>query len=74
MKPLDAKLHELAIQIVGLQKQAKALGLFVNDRELLACANCDLMEDVASTGLLITCRRSPYIAGAFATIPMPMWM
>ena len=33
MKPSDAKLHELARQLDGLQKQAKAFGVFVNDRE-----------------------------------------
>jgi len=56
MKPPDAKLHELASQLAGLQKRAKALGVFANDRELLECPRCGLMEDVTSTGLLITCR------------------
>ena len=56
MKPPDAKLHELARQLDGLQKQAKAFGVFVNDRELLECPSCGLLEDVTSTGLLITCR------------------
>jgi hypothetical protein len=56
VKPPDAKLHELARQLDGLQKQAKAFGVFVNDRELLECPSCGLLEDVTSTGLLITCR------------------
>jgi hypothetical protein len=56
MKPPDAKLHELASQLAGLQKRAKALGVFTNDRELLECPRCGLLEDVTSTGLLITCR------------------
>ena len=34
----------------------KILGVFTNDRELLECPRCGLLEDVTSTGLLITCR------------------
>lgn len=56
MKRTDAKLHELARELADLQKRAKALGLFANDRELLACPRCGLLEDVTSVGLLITCR------------------
>jgi uncharacterized C2H2 Zn-finger protein len=56
MKPSDAKLHALARQLSDLQKRAKALGVFANDRELLECPRCGLLEDVTSTGLLITCR------------------
>lgn len=55
-KPADAKLHALATRLAGLQKRAKALGVFANDRELLECPRCGLMEDVTSIGLLITCR------------------
>ena len=58
MKPSDAKLHALATQLAGLQKQAKALGVFANDRELLECPRCGLLEDVTSIGLLITCRET----------------
>lgn len=56
MKPSGTKLHALAIRLAGLQKRAKALGVFANDRELLKCPRCGLIEDVTSTGLLITCR------------------
>jgi len=56
MKPSDVKLHELARQLADLQKRAKTLGVFTNDRELLECPRCGLLEDVTSTGLLITCR------------------
>lgn len=56
MKRSDTKLHDLAREVAGLQKRAKALGLFANDRELLACPRCGLLEDVTSVGLLITCR------------------
>ncbi len=56
MKPSDTKLHELARELTDLQKRAKALGVFTNERELLECPRCGLLEDVTSTGLLITCR------------------
>jgi len=56
MKPPDAKLHELASQLTDLQKRAKALGVFTNDRELLECPRCGLLEDVTYSSLLITCR------------------
>jgi hypothetical protein len=56
MKPADAKLHALARELADLQKRAKALGVFANDRELLACPRCGLLEDVTCAGLLITCR------------------
>ena len=49
-------LHSLAARLVSLQKRAKALGVFANDRELLECPRCGLMEDVTTIGLLITCR------------------
>jgi predicted RNA-binding Zn-ribbon protein involved in translation (DUF1610 family) len=49
-------LRALAAQLVALQAEARARGLFANDRELLACPRCGLMEDVTCTGLLITCR------------------
>jgi hypothetical protein len=46
-------LRALAAQVVALQAKAKALGLFANDRELLACAKCGSQEDVAFSGQLI---------------------
>lgn len=50
MKPLRA----LAAQVVALQAKARALGLFADDRELLACAKCGLQEDVTFSSFLIT--------------------
>ncbi len=50
-------LRALATQIVALQEKARALGLFANDRELLECPDCGLMENVAAAGGgLFTCR------------------
>jgi hypothetical protein len=48
--------RELASRIVALQVKARALGMFTNDRELLECRECGLLEDVTINGLLITCR------------------
>jgi hypothetical protein len=58
MKRNLESLRSLAGQLVAVQAQARALGLFVEDRELVACPRCGLMEDVSFTGLLITCRPS----------------
>ena len=49
-------LRALAAQVVALQAKARALGLFVDDRELLTCLKCGLQEDVTFSGLLITSR------------------
>ncbi len=42
-------------QLQALQEQARRLGLFPNDRDLLACPRCGLTEDVLASGQLITC-------------------
>jgi hypothetical protein len=59
--PLDLDLvtstiAAIARELVEVRQQARALGLFTDDRELLACPTCGLMEDVLADGRLITCR------------------
>ena len=54
---LAQKIKPLVEDIVCIQKQAKALGIFINDRELLECTGCDLVEDVAFDGSLMTYNR-----------------
>ena len=49
-------LRQLAARVAFLQAKARELGLFANDRELLECPGCGLMENVASGGRLFTCR------------------
>ena len=44
----------LAKRAAALHRQARALGLFVPDRELLACPGCGLTEDVDCNGCLIS--------------------
>lgn len=39
---------------IWVKNQAKALGIFTNDRELIECPSCGLLEDVAFGGMLIT--------------------
>ena len=56
MKPSLEPLRSLAGQIAVLQAEARTLGMFAGDRELVACSRCGLREDVSITGLLITCR------------------
>jgi predicted RNA-binding Zn-ribbon protein involved in translation (DUF1610 family) len=58
MKKSLEPLRLLAGQLAVLQAEARALGMFAGDRELVACPRCGLMEDVTFTGLLITCRAS----------------
>ncbi len=41
-------------QIEHVHRLALENGLFLNDRELLSCDNCGLLEDVDITGRLIT--------------------
>ena len=52
LKPLV----DLCRQLQFVQSQAAALGVFVDDRELIDCPSCGLFEDVTSEGLLITSR------------------
>ena len=47
-------LLELARQLAQVKQQAKALGIFTDDRELLECPSCGLLEDVTAEGLLVT--------------------
>ncbi len=59
--PLDnlySAIKPLADQLAAVQKQAQEMGLFMNDRELLECSRCALMENVTHTGVLITCRET----------------
>ena len=55
-KTVSSLLYEirpLARELVRVKKQAEAIGLFTNDRELLGCSGCDLVEDVAFDGRLM---------------------
>lgn len=54
---LSPDLLSLARELCRVKKQAESLGLFTNDRELLECSGCDLIEDVAFDGQLITYHR-----------------
>lgn len=47
-------LRDLARQLVQAKQRAEALGLFTDDRELLECPNCGLLEDVTFEGMLVT--------------------
>jgi hypothetical protein len=54
-----ASVEPLARQLLDVQRQARALGIFVHDRELLTCPKCGLTEDVLSDGRLSTFYGSP---------------
>lgn len=49
-------LHKLATGLQALKKQAKALGMFTDDRMFLNCPNCGLKESVTCENTLYTCR------------------
>lgn len=51
-------IRSLAQELICVKKQAEALGIFTNDRELLECTGCDLVEDVAFDGSLMTCHKN----------------
>jgi len=48
---LPKSLHR---EIARVQRLAQATGLFLEDRDLLECARCGLLEDVSCYGLLMT--------------------
>ena len=48
---LPKSLHR---EIARVQRLAQAAGLFLEDRDLLECARCGLLEDVGCYGLLTT--------------------
>lgn len=48
------ELVELSRKLAKVKAQARALGIFTDDRELLECPNCGLLEDVTAKGLLVT--------------------
>lgn len=52
-KNLRAEIIELVRRLKKLQAEARHLGLFAEDRELLSCPNCGLEEDVAIDGRLL---------------------
>ena len=52
---LSDELMELAGQLEQVRAQAKQLGIFTDERELLECSKCGLKEDVDINGFLLTC-------------------
>ena len=53
-KALVEAIRPLAERLKRINQQAASQGVFTNDRELLACPECSLVEDVTSDGILIT--------------------
>jgi hypothetical protein len=57
IESIVAAIDPLARHLHDLQREARALGIFVGDRELLTCPKCGLQEDVLAGGQLVTCYR-----------------
>lgn len=55
---LISRIRPIARELMRIKRQAEALGVFTNDRELLECTGCDLVEDVTCDGFLITYHRN----------------
>ena len=55
---LVSAIRPLVRKLSRIKKQAEALGLFTDDRELLECTGCDLAEDVNFDGRLMTYHRN----------------
>ncbi len=53
-RSVPRELVELCRELAKVKAQARALGIFTDDRELLECPNCGLLEDVTAKGLLVT--------------------
>ena len=53
-RSVPRELVELSRKLAKVKAQARALGIFTDDRELLECPNCGLLEDVTAKGLLVT--------------------
>lgn len=52
-KGLSKELIRLVEALVKIKAEAKKLGLFAEDRDLIACSRCGLEEDVACGGMLL---------------------
>ena len=50
---MDREYYKLAARLQETLQRAKELGMFVEDRELLRCGICGLIEDVTFKGLLV---------------------
>ena len=64
-------LYKIAARLQALKKQAKALGMFTDDRELLECQHCGLKEDVTGHGILITYKEDAIIVDTGLRFPEP---
>jgi len=53
-RSVPRELVELSRKLAKVKAQARMLGIFTDDRELLECPNCGLLEDVTANGLLVT--------------------
>lgn len=53
-RSVPRELVQLSRKLAKVNAQARALGIFTDDRELLKCPNCGLLEDVTANGLLMT--------------------
>jgi hypothetical protein len=51
---IDSTLYQLVLEVQAIHTRAEALGMFIDDRELLTCNQCSLTEDVSFESKLYT--------------------
>lgn len=64
-------LYKIAAGLHVLKKQATALAMFTDDRELLECQHCGLKEDVTGHGILITYKEDAIDVDTGLRFPKP---
>ena len=67
-RSVPQELVELSRKLAKVKAQARALGIFTDDRELLECPNCGLLEDVTAKGLLVTYPKDSVDLSACASV------
>jgi rubredoxin len=51
---ISSTLYQTILELQAVRKRAEALGRFLDDRDLIECPNCHLMEDVDISSMLST--------------------
>ena len=65
------EIYKLAEALQAIKKQAKALGMFTNDREFLQCPSCGLKESVTFENILCTYRDDAFDDDTGLLFPEP---
>ena len=67
-RSVPQELVELSRKLAKVKAQARALGIFADDRELLECPNWGLLKEVTAKGLLVTYPKDSVDLSACASV------